>query len=117
MKNLDENISKSLQKFKAYEINKLRKIEKEQKIMKEEQQEFLRQMIENLNNEIEIKKSQDDFLSPKQIIVELNISRKTFDRWVIDGLKILQRNPGASIRVKRRDLENYLKENGYDRLF
>lgn len=101
MKNVDETIRKSLQKLKVYEINKLRKIESEQKA-------FFQEIRENLQEQLSVKKSQDDLLSPKQIVKELGISRKTFDRWVNDGLSIFQRDPGASIRVKRKDLETYL---------
>ena len=115
MKNLEVN--KRIQKLIVIQMKKTWKVEKQQKKMEQKQEEFLEEIRENLMKEISFKKSQDDLLSPKQITGELNISRKTFDRWVIDGLLILQRNPGASIRVKRKDLEQYLKENGYDRLF
>lgn len=55
-------------------------------------------------------KSKEDLLSPKEIERELKISRKTFDRWINGGLKKLQNSPGASIRVRREDLENYLND-------
>lgn len=99
----DETIRKSLQKLKAYEINKIRKMEKEQRA-------FLKEIREKVEREITEKKSMDDLLTPKQVTDELKISRKTFDRWLEDGLKVLQRTSGTSIRVKRKDLETYLSD-------
>lgn len=103
MENISEKFRRSLQELKVFEINKLRKLEREQKA-------FMEEIREKFEKEITKKKSMDDLLSPKQITDELNISRKTFDRWLEDGLEILQRTPGSSIRVKRKDLENYLSE-------
>lgn len=103
MENLNRELRRSIQKLKAYEINKLRKIQQDQNA-------FFREIREKLQGELVTRKSHDDILSPKQITAELNISRKTFDRWTKDGLAILQRDTGKSIRVKRVDLENYLKD-------
>lgn len=103
MEILDEKIRKSLQKFMAYEINKLRKLEREQK-------DFIQEIREKIEREIFEKKSMDDLLSPKQVSDELKISRKTFDRWVENGLEVLQRTSGSSIRVKRKNLETYLSD-------
>lgn len=101
MENINEKIRRSLQELKAFEIKKLRKLEREQKA-------FMEEIREKFEMEIIEKKSKDDLLSPKQITSELGISRKTFDRWIEDGLEILQRTPGSSIRVKREDVENFL---------
>ena len=103
MKILNQKTSESLQKLKAYEVNKLRKMEKEQKAFFLEIRELFDQSITN-------EKSKDDLLSTRQVTVEFGISRKTFDRWVESGLNILQRSSGSSIRVKRKDLETYLSE-------
>lgn len=103
METLDEKFRKSIQRLKAYEINKLRKLEKEQKA-------FFQEIREKVEKEITEKKSMDDLLSPKQVTDELKISRKTFDRWVKNGLNILQKTSGTSVRVKRKDMETYLSE-------
>lgn len=101
MENLEKNFRENLQKLKAYEINKIRKMQREQEAFFEEVRELLHKEVIN-------KKSKDDLLSPSQITSELGISRKTFDRWIEDGLEILQRTPGSSIRVKRKNVENFL---------
>ncbi len=108
MKNWDAHLKQNLQKLKVYEINKLKKLEREQ-------QEFFQEIRENILGEITRKKSMDDLLSPKQIMIEVGISRKTFDRWVNDGLPVLQRETGKCIRVKRVDMEYYLKDKHYVR--
>ena len=90
------------QKLKAYVIRTMITLRKNQR-------DFFRS--------IEKEKSLDDLLSPNQVIEELNISRKTFDRWREKGLKVLQDRPNSAIRVKRSELMNYLKNTRYDRLF
>lgn len=90
------------QKLKAYVIRTMITLRKNQR-------EFFRS--------IEKEKSLDDLLSPNQVIEELNISRKTFDRWREKGLKVLQDRPNGAIRVQRSELMNYLKNTRYDRLF
>ena len=90
------------QKLKAYVIRTMITLRKNQR-------EFFRS--------IEKEKSLDDLLSPNQVIEELNVSRKTFDRWREKGLKVLQDRPNGAIRVKRSELINYLKNTRYDRLF
>lgn len=103
MENLEKRFMNSLQKLKVYEINKMKRMQRDQEAFFKEVREFFEQ-------EVIVKKSQDDFLSPKQVNTEYGYSRKTFDRWIADGLEILQRTPGSSIRVKRKDLESYLNE-------
>lgn len=113
MKNDLEKIQKSLQKLKVFEINRLQRLKKEQEKFIKHQEMAINDLRNLVLSDLKSKKEKDDLLSPKQVINELGISRKTFDRWVIDGLAILQRNPGASIRVKREELEGYLKDT-YD---
>ncbi len=93
MKELNESMRKSIQEFKAYNLNKLIQFKKEQ-----------RKFIE----EIRIEKSLEDLLTVKQVMEIFKISRKTFDRWRIDGLKIYQKTPNSTILVKRKDVFNFL---------
>ena len=81
-------------KLAVFTIKYLRRIRKEQ-------QEFL----ENLAKE----KSQDDFLTSKEVCEELSISYSTFRRMLTKGLKYHQETSKSKMLVKRKDLSNYLK--------
>ena len=89
------DLRKSIQAFKVYNLNKLIQLKKQQ-------QEFF--------EEIRKQKSVNNWLTVKDVMEEFKISRKTFDRWRIDGLKVYQKTPKATIRIKRKDLINYLKK-------
>nr|WP_321222043.1 hypothetical protein [uncultured Psychroserpens sp.] len=95
MKNLEDNLRRSIQEFKVYNLNKLIQLRRQQK-------EYFEL--------ISIQKSMDDWLTVNDLIKEFGISRKTFDRWRIDGLKVYQKKPKAVIIVQRKDIINYLKK-------
>ena len=92
--------SKEIQKIKIYVVNKLRKLEKEQK-------SFLESVAEE--------KKLDDFLTVNQIMQEYSASRKTIYRWRNKGLKVYQKKPSSNLRVKRADLVKFLNETNYGR--
>ncbi len=81
-------------KLAVFTINYLRRIRKEQ-----------REFLENLAKE----KSQDDFLTSKQVCEELSVSYSTFRRMLAKGLKYHQEGAKSMILVRRKDLSNYLK--------
>jgi DNA invertase Pin-like site-specific DNA recombinase len=88
------------QKFKVYVVNKLRKMERDQK-----------SFFDTISEE----KSLDDILSINQVMKEFKTSRKTLYRWREKGLKVYQKSPCSNIRVKRADLLTFLKNTRYDR--
>ena len=81
-------------KLAVFTINYLRRIRKEQ-----------REFLENLAKE----KSQDDFLTSKQVCEEMSISYSTFRRMLAKGLKYHQEGTKSMILIRRKDLSNYLK--------
>ena len=81
-------------KLARFTINYLRRIRKEQ-------QEYFAS--------IKKEKSQDDFLTSKQVCEELSISYSTFRRMLVKGLKYHQEGSKSMILVRRKDLSNYLK--------
>lgn len=88
------------QKLKAYVINKLRKLEMEQK-----------SFFASISKERKL----DDFLTVNEVMKEYSTSRKTIYRWREKGLKVYQKTPSANLRIKRVDLINFLKETSYAR--
>lgn len=91
---------KEVQKIKIYVVNKLRKLEQEQK-----------SFFESITEE----KKLDDFLTVNQIMREYSTSRKTIYRWRDNGLKVYQKKPSSNLRVKRADLVKFLNETNYGR--
>ncbi|WP_281778019.1 helix-turn-helix domain-containing protein [Croceibacter atlanticus] len=81
------------QKLKAYVINQMVK-------MRKNQQAFFEEMKKE--------KSLDDILKVSEVCNYYKVSRKTFDRWVDRGLKIIQEKPNATIFVKRANVEQFL---------
>jgi len=93
MKNLEENFRKRFQEFKVFNLKKLNQL-------RIEQIEFF--------EEIRKERGLDDLLTVIEALNEYQISRSTFDRWRMNGLKVYQKSPSSAIRVKRKDLVNYL---------
>ncbi|WP_123803351.1 hypothetical protein [Flavivirga aquatica] len=85
--------NESLQKLKAFEIKRIRRMESRQI-------EFL----EALKKE----KQLDDWLSVKDVIGIYSISRKTFDRLRLKGLKVSQQKVNGKILVQRKEIEKFL---------
>ncbi len=92
----EERIRQSLQKLKAFEINRIRKIERQM-------QEFMEEMRKV--------KTKDDFLTSNEVKELLGISDSSFRRMLKNGLKYSQKERKGKILVKRKDLENYLKND------
>ena len=92
----EERIRQSLQKLKAFEINRIRKIERQM-------QEFMEEMRKV--------KTKDDFLTSNEVKELLGISDSSFRRMLKNGLKYSQKERKGKILVKRKDLENFLKND------
>ena len=92
----EERIRQSLQKLKAFEINRIRKIERQM-------QEFMEEMRKV--------KTKDDFLTSNEVKELLGISDSSFRRMLKNGLKYSQKERIGKILVKRKDLENFLKND------
>jgi hypothetical protein len=95
MKKLEDNLRKSIHEFKVFNLNQLLKLRNQQK-------EFFMTVSKE--------RSLEDWLTVKDVMNEFGVSRKTFDRWRIDGLKVSQKKPKAIIIVQRKDVVNYLKK-------
>lgn len=92
---MSENYN-DLKLLKAFVIKRMVKLKKDQL-------EFFRK--------IEKEKSLEQWLSVQEVLTEFGISRKTFDRWRINGLRVSQNKPNTMIRVKRNDIVKYLNKN------
>jgi predicted transcriptional regulator len=95
MKNINDNLRKSIHEFKVFNIKKLMQLKKQQ-----------REFFEEIRKE----KSLNDWLSIKDVMSEFKVSRKTIDRWRVNGLRVHQKRPKTTIFVNRKDLINYLKK-------
>ncbi|SDS06250.1 hypothetical protein [Gramella sp. MAR_2010_147] len=110
MKQSHLKIDDRFEKLAVYQLRKIKQMEKEQEKLRIEQLTFLNDLRTEIIEEVKNKKSMDDILSPKQVAKEYQVSRKTFDRMVNNGLQVLQSHFGASVRVKRENLENFLND-------
>jgi hypothetical protein len=91
-----------LKKLKVFTINRLNRMKRQ---------------IEESLSECKQEKSQDDFLTVKQVIDQYGYSAKTIYRWKNKGLQVYQREYKGTITIKRINLENYLKKGSNGRLF
>jgi len=89
--NLPKQESRQL---KAFVINRLRRMERQQK-------DFF-QRLENKND-------LDDYLTVEEIQKEFGISRSTFNRYKLKGLKILQNGYKNKITIKKGDYIEFIK--------
>lgn len=98
--------SETLKRLAVFEINRIRKMEKKQARFLEElekrQEEFFEKQLE--------KKSDDDYLTVKELTKEFNISLSTFKRYRNQGLNVLQNGFKARIMVRRGDFVEFIKE-------
>lgn len=94
MKEFEKTMKKGLKKLKVFEIKRIVQMEQRQK-------EFF--------EEIKKERAIDDMLTVSEVLKEYQISRSTFDRWRIKGLEVYQKASNSAIRVKRKDVINYLK--------
>jgi len=78
---------KEVRKLKAFTINRLKRMEK---MIKEEQKK--------------------DWLTVQELVKEYNISRKTFDRLRVKGLKVSQPKRNGKILVNRNEFETFLNQ-------
>lgn len=75
----------------------------------------LKKRIRELEIKISIGKN-EDVLSVKEVLEILNISRKTFDRYVSQGLiKVSKPKLNGRIFIKKSEIENTLKIKRYAR--
>ncbi len=78
---------KEVRKLKAFTINRLKRMEK---MIKEQQKK--------------------DWLTVQELVEEYNISRKTFDRLRVKGLKVSQPKRNGKILVNRNEFETFLNQ-------
>ena len=78
---------KEVRKLKAFTINRLKRMEK---MIKEQQKK--------------------DWLTVQELVKEYNISRKTFDRLRVKGLKVSQPKRNGKILVNRNEFETFLNQ-------
>ncbi|WP_418513174.1 helix-turn-helix domain-containing protein [Corallibacter sp.] len=98
MKNLEQSLFREIQKLKAFQINRLRRMEKRQ--------------IEILNQE-KFENTLDDWLTEKEVEKQYKISRSTLYRYrVNEGLKAYKNDYNGKIRYKKRDVEDFLTKKG-----
>lgn len=104
MKNFEKSLFREIQKLKAFEINRLRRMEKRQ--------------IETLNQE-KYENSLDDWLTEKEVEKQYKISRSTLYRYRLnEGLKSYKNDYNGKVRYKKRDVEDFLTKKGnHGRLF
>jgi len=96
-KEFDDKVNKienDIKRFKVFSLKKLHKLKNEN---------------DELRREIKKEKTLKEFLNIKDVMEEFKVSRKTIDRWRVNGLKVIQKSPKSAIRVKRSDVINYLK--------
>ena len=74
-------------KLKAFTINRIKRMEK---LIKEQQKK--------------------DWLTVQELVKEYNISRKTFDRLRVKGLKVSQPKRNGKILVNRNEFEAFLNQ-------
>ncbi|WP_313375359.1 hypothetical protein [Chishuiella sp.] len=60
-------------------------------------------------------KGEDDLLKKVDIETEYGISQKTIDRMRARGLKTSQSSPKSTVWIVRKDFEEFLKKDRYDR--
>lgn len=82
------------QLLKVFVINRIRRMEKRQK-------EFFQR--------IESQKSMDDYLTIEEVQKEFGVSRSTFNRYRLKGLKVLQNGYKGKITVRKGDFVEFLK--------
>ena len=68
----------------------------------------LNKRIKNLEKIILEINSFKDVLTPKEIELEYGFSRKTLDRYRLDGLKVIQPKRNGKILIKRTEIEKFL---------
>ena len=78
-----------VRKLKSFTINRLKRMEK---MIKEQQKK--------------------DWLTVQELVKEYNISRKTFDRLRVKGLKVSQPKRNGKILVNRNEFETFLNQQG-----
>ena len=76
-----------VRKLKAFTINRIKRMEK---LIKEQQKK--------------------DWLTVQELVREYNISRKTFDRLRVKGLKVSQPKRNGKILVNRNEFETFLNQ-------
>ena len=76
-----------VRKLKAFTINRIKRMEK---LIKEHQKK--------------------DWLTVQELVKEYRISRKTFDRLRIEGLKVSQPKRNGKILINRNEFETFLNQ-------
>lgn len=92
---------KCLQKLKAYEINRINKMRREQKT-------FLKKLEMDVERMLKRQTNPKEWLTIAELIEEFSISRKTFDRMRQRGLEVWQPIPNGKILVNRNQFTNFL---------
>ena len=76
-----------VRKLKAFTINRIKRMEK---LIKEQQKK--------------------DWLTVQELVKEYRVSRKTFDRLRIKGLKVSQPKRNGKILINRNEFETFLNQ-------
>lgn len=97
MQKLEQQFRRKLQKLKAFEINRIKRLEKRQK-----------QILERLINEQNL----NTWLTEKEVIERFKLSRTTLYRYRTEGgLKFHKNSCNGKIRYKKREVEKFLTKN------
>lgn len=97
MQKLEQQLRVELQRLKAFEINRIKRLEKRQK-----------QILERLVKELNL----NTWLTEKEVIVRFKLSRTTLYRYRTEGgLKYHKNSCNGKIRYKKREVEKFLTKN------
>lgn len=100
---MESNIDwqKCLQKLKAYEINSINK-------MRKEQMTFLKKLEMDVERMLKKQTLPKEWLTIAEVMDDFSISRKTFDRMRARGLEVWQPIPNGKVLVNRNLFINFL---------
>lgn len=97
MQNLEQQFRREIQKLKAFEINRIKRLEKRHK-----------QTLELLVKEQNL----NTWLTEKEVIKRFKLSRTTLYRYRTEsGLKYHKNSCNGKIRYKKREVEKFLTKN------
>jgi len=104
IENMEKNIDwqRCLQKLKAYEINSINK-------MRKEQMTFLKKLEMDVERMLKKQTLPKEWLTITEVMDDFSISRKTFDRLRGRGLEVWQPVPNGKVLVNRNLFINFLK--------
>lgn len=57
----------------------------------------------------------DDLMTTTEVAVRFKVDRHTVTRWIAHGLLPAIKTPGGHFRIRRRDVEEFLRRQSDDR--